>query len=81
MRVTWHYSRVRVIVLVYAETTIQCACLSGYTGNGYVCTKDSSATNVCASSPCGPHGSCVSNENGTYSCECSTRYTGERYTY
>ncbi|VVC39264.1 EGF-like, conserved site,EGF-like calcium-binding domain,CUB domain,EGF domain,EGF-like calcium- [Cinara cedri] len=61
---------------VYAETTIQCTCRRGYVGNGHVCVKDSSATNVCANNPCGLHGSCISNGNNTFSCECNEGYIG-----
>jgi len=70
-----------LLYLVYAETTIQCTCRQGYTGNGIGingCIKNNkTAIEPCTNNPCGSHGECVSNSNNSFSCVCDTGYTGE----
>jgi len=70
-----------LLYLVYAETTIQCTCRQGYTGNGIGingCVKiNKAAIDPCTNNPCGSHGECVQNANNSFSCICDTGYTGD----
>jgi hypothetical protein len=53
---------------------LTCACKAGFTGNGVDC----SATDPCATNPCGMGGTCTNGEAGRYTCACAagTREVG-----
>ncbi|XP_045101942.1 protocadherin-like wing polarity protein stan isoform X7 [Portunus trituberculatus] len=60
---------------IYPVNTFACRCPHGFTGmrEHYVCDTE---VNLCYSSPCGNHGTCMRREGG-YTCVCTPGYTGK----
>ncbi|XP_064085068.1 protocadherin-like wing polarity protein stan isoform X1 [Macrobrachium nipponense] len=60
---------------IYPVNTFACRCPKGFTGmrEHYECDTE---VNLCYSSPCGSHGTCMRREGG-YTCVCLPGYTGK----
>ncbi|KAK4300812.1 hypothetical protein Pmani_027014 [Petrolisthes manimaculis] len=60
---------------IYPVNTFACRCPKGFTGmrEHYACDTE---VNLCYSSPCGNHGTCMRREGG-YTCVCLPGYTGK----
>ncbi|XP_069162090.1 protocadherin-like wing polarity protein stan isoform X3 [Procambarus clarkii] len=60
---------------IYPVNTFACRCPKGFTGmrEHYECDTE---VNLCYSSPCGNHGTCMRREGG-YTCVCLPGYTGK----